>query len=179
MKPCRYHFHVFVNPQMTNLLQLAMALVVDLGLNRKPASESDPKFVAFTPRIAHGKTVVGHSAVSTPDERRALAGTYYLYSMISTSFSRLDSLRYSTQMEECCRALEKAAERPSDETLCQLVRLQKMIEDIGNGSPDETMESGSLDICPLSIYIKAWNTELEGFWKSMPAQSQDTRKYSR
>ncbi|KAE8036862.1 hypothetical protein FH972_009495 [Carpinus fangiana] len=166
-----YHFHVFVNPQMTNLLQLAMALVVDLGLNRKPASELDPKFASFAPRIAHGKNVV--SNVSTPDERRALAGTYYVYSMISTSFSRLDSLRYSTQMEECCKALEKAAERPGDEKLCQLVRLQKMIEDIGNGSPDESMESGSLDICPLSIYIKAWNTELENFWKDMPVHTKE------
>lgn len=76
--PLRYHFFTFRNPQFTNLVHLAAALVVDLGLNQNTAMKEDRSIATFATRILHGRA----SAPTTrdDDERRALLGTYYLSS---------------------------------------------------------------------------------------------------
>lgn len=52
-----YHPHMFWGQQVTNLLHLAMALVVDMGVDRSPQECRD--FKATTAKAVHGPSLVG------------------------------------------------------------------------------------------------------------------------
>lgn len=66
------------NSQLTNLLQLAIAALADLELN-KPAHANDRrKLVYDVTRSSYGFT--SETRELTNDERRALLGCYYLSS---------------------------------------------------------------------------------------------------
>ena len=63
---------------MTNLLQLAIALMVDLGLNKEPRAPGtrnksiELNWMFYTPQISGARSL---------DERRAFAGCFYLSSV--------------------------------------------------------------------------------------------------
>ncbi|KAI9668765.1 MAG: hypothetical protein M1831_000834 [Alyxoria varia] len=74
-----YHSQAFVNAQTTNLLYLASALLVDLGLNARIEKVGTSRVQLFATRFAHGPTV-NNFAHRSLAEHRALAGCYYMNS---------------------------------------------------------------------------------------------------
>ena len=75
----RYHLHLGQVSQMTNLVQLTIGLLADLGLN-KPTHGHDRRQLMFD----HSKITNGLLAEPrnlTNDERRALLGGFYVSSM--------------------------------------------------------------------------------------------------
>lgn len=74
-----YHCHLEGSSQMTNLLQLSIAILADLGLN-KPAHANDRRKLIFdASRSSYGFTV--DTKTTTNEERRALLGCFYLSSL--------------------------------------------------------------------------------------------------
>jgi hypothetical protein len=103
-----------------------MSLTADLNIDRSP--DTCEKF-----RLVHrdsGK--IPAPPPFTNDERRAFLGTYYLTSMMSTSFKKLSALKWSSWMVDCAAVLEKDAEFESDSFLLALVRTQHLAEDVIN-----------------------------------------------
>jgi hypothetical protein len=103
-----------------------MSLTADLNIDRSP--DTCEKF-----RLAHkdsGKVPI--PPPFTNDERRAFLGTYYLTSMMSTSFKKLSALKWSSWMVDCATTLEQVAEFDSDAFLVALVRTQHLAEDVMN-----------------------------------------------
>ena len=72
----RYHWHVFCNPQVSNLHHLCAALLVDLGLTRPPDRLYQQKWQLFGIKFIHGPAA--HREIRSMTERRALAGCYYM-----------------------------------------------------------------------------------------------------
>lgn len=59
-------------------------------------------------------------------------GTFYLTSMMSTSFKKLSALKWSPWMVDCASVLEKEVEYESDPFLVSMVRTQHLMEDVMN-----------------------------------------------
>lgn len=101
-----------------------MSLTADLNIDRSP--DTCEKF-----RLVHqGSGKIPKPPPFTNDERRAFLGTYYLTSMMSTSFKKLSALKWSLWMVDCVAVLEKDAEFESDAFLVALVRTQHLAEDV-------------------------------------------------
>lgn len=74
-----FQYYSCSSSQMTNLLHMVMALVLDLGLGKPPDRKEKSRIQLIATRVAHGETV--YSSTRTHDERRALLGSFYLHSV--------------------------------------------------------------------------------------------------
>ncbi|KAL1966514.1 hypothetical protein VTN77DRAFT_4436 [Rasamsonia byssochlamydoides] len=129
--------------QMTNLLQLAIALVADLGLNR-PLPTPGRRTAADVLRTALHGSKGARTVRGTLEERRTFLGCFYLSSMLSAHLKGLEPLPYTPYVEECCQVLVDAKEYPGDVYLVQLVRVQRIVNMIGQHVPTDTA-----DLCKL------------------------------
>ena len=152
-----YHPHIFWNQQVTNLLHLAMAMTIDLGIDRPPQNCGD--FKHGTVKAVHGSSLIPR--VPNMDEHRVLAGCFYLTSMLASSFKKIDAMPWTKHLDNGLRIIEHSAEVESDFFLVQITRLQHLIEE------SSTMESQS---APMSMYVKAFNVDLERLRQSDKCQ---------
>lgn len=74
-----FQYYSCSSSQMTNLLHMAKALVLDLGLSGPPDRKEKSWIQLVATRVAHGERV--NSTTRTNDERRALLGSFYLHSV--------------------------------------------------------------------------------------------------
>ncbi|KAF3491947.1 putative HC-toxin efflux carrier TOXA [Arthroderma uncinatum] len=116
-------FTVYPAQILTNLMQLAIALVYDLGLN-KPVSQEPAHRVLW-----EGLPEKTHSpGVRTMQGRRALLGCFALSTTIASYFRRLEPLRWTPFLDESLQILLGYKECPSDLLLVNLVRLSLIAE---------------------------------------------------
>ncbi len=125
-----------INPQVMNLLHLATAMATDLGLNRpsQPAVLAPIAVIIDTAQMIHGKLV--NQGIQTSDDRRVLLGVYCLSVQVSSCFRRLDPIRRTQHLEDCCTALLTAAEYPSDSYAVYQVKF-----------PIETLDLCGIPVC--------------------------------
>lgn len=98
------------------------------------------------------------------------------FDRISGSFRSLEPQFNTFYILECCQKLEQAGEYQSDALLVQLVRLQEIRYRMGRSFPyDESVVPRRPDV-PVDMFISAWQKELETFWVSLPAASQQNCK---
>lgn len=76
----------------------------------------------------------------------------------------IDPIREASYIEECCYAIEKSREYPSDNYLVYLVRLQNISEKIRPISVPAWIDQ------PLAMYIKMLQTELQQFKDNLPEE---------
>lgn len=100
---------------------------------------------------------------------------------ISTTFIRFETLRFSSVMEDACTHFEEQSPRnPQNILAVKLTRLLHLSEGIATGMPvDPGLNPKDLSICPLSIYIKGSQANLDKFWELLPADMQDDGMPSR
>lgn len=70
------------HPQLSNLLQLAVSLVANLGLNSGPGSLEKTKLAFATNRKPYGDHLA--TKLLTLEERRAALGCFYLTSVFAS-----------------------------------------------------------------------------------------------
>ncbi|KAF8246624.1 hypothetical protein K440DRAFT_661906 [Wilcoxina mikolae CBS 423.85] len=158
-----YHFKPG-NQQLYKLIQLAIALVVDLKLNETPPRANTKQKIAI--EVSHPSTeesALNRSVYGSFEEKRALVGCYYLSSAVSMSFKKLNALRFTQRIEDCCQALAEAAEYSSDVDLVHCVRLQNIAEKISQYFPYGEPFAAQTPNLPLEMYVKALQTELQAF----------------
>lgn len=147
-----------------NLLHLCMALTVDLGLNRPQShGQLQLRVVIDTTSLLHGKGVT--QGLRTADERRALLGCYYVCAKLSHSFKRLDPIRYTQHLEDCCQALIAEAEYPSDIVLVQHVRLLRVLERYHPHAIGQT----ALTV-PVRSFVRCFEEDIQKFRQSVPRE---------
>lgn len=168
-----YHYHTLVNPQVTNLLHLAKALINTMAFNRTQTAYDRGMFFLDGHDLTKSGTQSSQGSESSKsDGWRALAGCFYLTTVISGSFRSLEPQFNTPYILECCQKLEQAGEYQSDALLVQLVRLQEIRYRMGRSFPyDESVVPRRPDV-PVDMFISAWQKELETFWVSLPAASQ-------
>lgn len=70
-----------VDTQATNLIQLANALVIDLGLNRVPLDYGKANFLMLKDALKSVNAPTPWKRRHTPDEMRAALGAFYTTSL--------------------------------------------------------------------------------------------------
>ncbi|KAH6681388.1 hypothetical protein B0J14DRAFT_647800 [Halenospora varia] len=148
---------------LTTLLQLAIALVSDLNLNRGPSWLDKSKMILAT--SCSGAPIFGPQ---TMDERRALLGCFYLSSATSASFQRPDTMRFTRQIEESCQALLQRAEYPTDLQLVYVVKIQYLTDRI-----TQTLHVNDIDVTSphkdiVELHVRAFQSEIEAMRESLP-----------
>ncbi|GLA80568.1 hypothetical protein AtubIFM56815_001392 [Aspergillus tubingensis] len=114
-----YHWRNY-HTQVYMLLQMAMAIVVDLGLDR---------YDNFRMRhiYDHGEDMDGSQGGQvlylTPDGQRAFLGCYYLCSKASI-FRRQLNMKHTDWVNYCAERLGQRAEYPSDQYIKALIDIQ-------------------------------------------------------
>jgi hypothetical protein len=153
-----YHPHIFWSQQCTNLLHLAIAMIIDLGLDRPPQQCGD--FKKATVKAVNGNSQ--SERVPTAEERRILAGIFYITSNISSSFKKIDTIPWTDYLNDTLKCLETAPEMESDIFLVQMVRLQHLMEETSCLSqPPGTMQ----------VYIRPFLADLARLRKDDPCES--------
>ncbi|MCJ1393791.1 hypothetical protein MMC18_006667 [Xylographa bjoerkii] len=144
----------------TSILQLAAGLVLDLGLNKPPATIDRHNLVLSAINGVHGLSAACHQR-RTNEERRALLGCFYLTSVISACFRKFDAIRYTPYIEDCAQVLLAAGEHQGDIDLVAQVRLQHIIESIGQSIPLEESNHSMTTKAPIGLCIKSLRAELQ------------------
>ncbi|KIX02452.1 uncharacterized protein Z518_08393 [Rhinocladiella mackenziei CBS 650.93] len=158
-----YQFYNHYNPQLMNLLHLASALVIDLGLNRPCHSGPWPPvgMVTEVTQLIHGGPVM--QGAHTSDERRAVLGVCYFTGKISSCFRRLDPVRWTPHLEDCCNSLLAAAEYPTDVYAVQFVQLYRITE---RYSP--YLATRSYAEVPIRTYVRCFEEDIEKYQQRLP-----------
>jgi hypothetical protein len=91
---------------------------------------------------------------------------------VSSSFKRVDALRHSPYIEECCQVLEDSPECGTDVYLVQLIRLQHISERISQDIPLDAPASFWASKPPVGMYIKSFQDELANFKRALPKHIQ-------
>lgn len=175
-----FHTQNLVNPQITNLLHLCMAMSVDLGLNQAPAPAPDPR---RGPTILDGQRTAfqvpgANVQRRTLEERRAYAGCFYLSTVVATSFiiTVSTALPWSAQLDEACDVLSQTGIN-GDLRLARLVKLQHITSQISEVK-EGIMSSGHGAFTPLSIYISPFEATLTKLWDDTPEDVRQDRTFT-
>ncbi|RAL59963.1 hypothetical protein DID88_000589 [Monilinia fructigena] len=160
-----YHYHCLGHPHLNNLLGLAMGLAGDLGLNKPPSSDR------FRYPFGHSRATAGDLSKRSMEQRRALAGLFYLTSLVATGFQRIDAMKYSVHMDECVQVIEKKPEHPTDLLLVELVKISHLGEKIGQ---TVLLLQNDSDIqVPTVLKLGSFQMELDTLQKGVPATWSD------
>ncbi|KAK5956979.1 hypothetical protein OHC33_002468 [Knufia fluminis] len=157
-----YHMYINSNPQLMNLLHLAQALAVDLGLNQAPGPWG------LSIKAAPDATFKIHGNEAEPpklnlENCRVRLGLYHVHARYSVAFRRLDPPTWTDWLEECCRVLEEAVQYQSDAYAVALVRLDHITERYTGPSgfkPGSSM--------PVQAYVKLFSDDIHRLGLNMP-----------
>ena len=139
------------------------ALFVDLGLKRVSAdNEVNEAFLQITNRT-QGKLI--QSKQLTSEEKRAMLGCYYLSSCLTSSFSRMDCLRFTPYIEECC----EASSHSNDVNFASLMKLQSLVEKQRLSGLWEILDCQNSDMykAPASVLVRSCQIKLQNFRNSL------------
>lgn len=168
-----YHTQVFLNPQISNLLHLCIALATDLGLNQPPSRLDMHSLTYGARRAIHGPAV--HPEKRTLEERRAYAGCFYLTSVIATTSTVSTELPWSAQLEESCEVLRGSGSE-GDLRLAIYVRLQHMVSQIIQVHKEISANGGPA--APLSVYFAPFEERLTQIWNDCPEHLRKDGMYA-
>ncbi|KAM0435975.1 hypothetical protein ACHAPT_002867 [Fusarium lateritium] len=111
-------------PFIITFSQLAVTLVYDLSLMKAPIEE---QYFTICFKMWGGRPPPPR--LRTPEERRTVVSLWFLTSVISSFVGKMDTLRWSSHMEDCLATLERDKEHPSDEVLVAFIRYQLVADE--------------------------------------------------
>ncbi|KAM5464740.1 hypothetical protein MauCBS54593_006833 [Microsporum audouinii] len=156
----RCHYHTRPH-RYTQFLQLAIALIIELRLDRPPQTQTWKTGIRFTSKYDPDDNTYTRPSLGC-DEQRAVADCYYLSSTISGLLQKPSTFPHTTYLEECCKSLYDAAEYPSDKSIPHIVQLQVITEKIDRISLRHGVELGNPGSA-MELYVQSLKAELEAF----------------
>lgn len=160
----RFH-HALKSTRLTSLLFLARSMCLNLGMGG-----TQP-----VPGVADAA-----AAGTDLDLYRAYCGTYYLNTLVFTCNKRTDVFMNTVYLDTCCRLLEAARQRESDELLVKLVRIQQIAQSISmtmafeqsqqQGHQQHGQQQGQQQAMqlPLTMVVQSFQDQLDAFRTSLP-----------
>ncbi|KFY38373.1 hypothetical protein V495_06617 [Pseudogymnoascus sp. VKM F-4514 (FW-929)] len=156
--------HYYTRPRIyTQLLQLGISIVVDLRLNRPPPCGL-PK-IGLTLEMDGGKER-NYRTAWDQDEKRAVAGCFYLASSIACMLQKTSTFPFSANIDEYCKSLRNEATCPTDKYLLYVVRLQAIAEKIDSLFSQRVSELNPEST--IELFVKQLQSELELFRERLP-----------
>lgn len=178
------------------MLQLAGALVVDLGLS-STSSERATKLTTESSLSTYSEDIPLPKE-PTLEERRAVLGLNFissvyvsdwrpfeiqrsyeltLFDSIYTFIKDVKGFQYTNEFtESCLQVLEEAAEYQSDQYLIQLVKMQSIAEEINQALPRHNKDFSSGSSAPIALCMRTLQAKLDSFRMKLPIHLQQNRK---
>jgi hypothetical protein len=119
-----HFFHVPKRDQSYQLLQMAIALCVDLGLNLTP-SVAMQKVGLHLEHFQPSGDVGGDESWSK-EARRAFLGCYYVSTINNWIWAKTNTLEYSEHIFACAKSISDAPEYATDDLVLPLIQLQQI-----------------------------------------------------
>ncbi|KAK0636633.1 hypothetical protein B0T17DRAFT_86157 [Bombardia bombarda] len=166
-------FHFYLESAATNLWQLAVGLVLELGLNKPPKVPSHlPNHMVEEARRAKGLRM---RAPHTLEDMRTYLGCYYITSLAAVFFRHLPMFPYSNYINTCCAAVVSQQEYQSDKFMAALIQLQRIACRIHAAfpSPDIDVNGPSELSAPSFMVISSIRAELESLKRETPKEIQN------
>ncbi|KAI3397511.1 hypothetical protein diail_10723 [Diaporthe ilicicola] len=164
-------FHFIVESQATNFVQLAVALVIDLGLNRWPLDFGKSSYLMLRDAAAHTGVKRFWNKDHTLDEMRAALGTFYVTSLLSGLFRRQSPMTYSSYLAKCRDEIEHAREYDSDSFLVALVKMQQLLGRAADLIPcGDDEASRRVSYAPIHMALTAIRKELDALVREQPPE---------
>ncbi|KAJ5815217.1 hypothetical protein N7474_006994, partial [Penicillium riverlandense] len=165
------HYHA--KPRSyTQLLQLAVSLIVDLRLDRPPETKTWKTKLLFAPQYDLNDETNSRQSWHN-DEKRVLIGCYYLSSSAAILVQKQSGFHYTPYVEKCCQTLYDEPEYLHDKYLIYTVQLQCIAEKIDRLSASHGQEltrpgSGT------ELYVTNIKSELEALQNRISFNIDDT-----
>ncbi|KAF5235576.1 hypothetical protein FAUST_6995 [Fusarium austroamericanum] len=122
-------FHFYGELQVTNIVQMAIGLVIDLRLDKFAGSFlGGPKTLLGDAWTTMGKACLKGKVYQTSADKRAVLGVYHITKLLSSNFRKSTLVNWSTHLSQCCDSLVASNEFESDTYLVSLVRMQHMAD---------------------------------------------------
>ncbi|KAI8682567.1 Zn(2)-C6 fungal-type domain-containing protein [Fusarium sp. Ph1] len=162
----------YANSKDTSLLQLAIGLLADLGLHKRP-STTHPAFGSIVDDAADLRNDLQPQPGHSSDDRRAALGVYYVASIRCSILGKLSGLEYTPRLDEYTRQLLQDQEYPTDLLLVNLVQIRQIAIKVNDafGNTGDTLgdkTSGSV----RAIVVASIRNELDTFTNSLPEHLQ-------
>ncbi|KAH7371805.1 hypothetical protein BKA64DRAFT_267138 [Cadophora sp. MPI-SDFR-AT-0126] len=149
-----------------HLVQLAMSLAQDLRLNRPLIDEGGHKFARLV-ACGVGIPTETHSL----EHRRAVLGCFFISSLVSSFFGRIDPMQWNSLMDEHLRTIEESKECLNDEGFALQIRLQLLLHH-SYQMRDFECEGSQHSKMPSGFYLKALCSQLHDIKASMSPRLQ-------
>lgn len=168
------YYHFSTSSRTTTTLQLTLGLMFELGI-RAPQSHEKQELFSHEMKDADDKTA--KAGITTADEQRAFLGCFFLASVVSLSFKKIDGLRYSPYIETCCDTLSSSLECRFDIYLVASVRLQCIIERMQDvlSTRSVTPETSK---APAGLHVNMFRAELQSLKASLPLDIQKSLHFA-
>ncbi|KAK3318186.1 hypothetical protein B0H66DRAFT_227245 [Apodospora peruviana] len=167
--------HFYIECPVTSLLQIAVGLMADLGLNKVPKIPGHaPETIIDEAKRMKG--ILRAKAPHTLEDRRAFLACYYVSSLASVLFRHVPSVPfYCGYTEVCCDMLEREMEYESDGSLVALIRMQHVLtrinEVLPNPETDDNNETCGVSL-PMRMAMSTIRSELERARSLVPTSIQ-------
>lgn len=116
---CQYHSRPY---RYTQYLELAISIVIDLRLDRKPETRPWKRRLDVQVEVADQKETLDL------DERRAVVGCYYLSCSIAKMMQKHCSFPWTPHIAQCCQTLSQRQHASTDKYIQPMIELQHIIE---------------------------------------------------
>jgi hypothetical protein len=166
---------------LSRLMMMAMSLVYDLRMN-KPVPSDVHMLGAYSSDF--------HDVTKDPDaeasphhleRQRAVLGCFLLSSIVSSYFTQIDAMRWTSRMEDYLRAVEANKECPTDAGFAFRIRLQLLAQQAGlvreqrDVSQPHTPASSQLP--SVHLYFRVLQNQLRELQNSLPLDLQQDSKW--
>ncbi|EPE34573.1 hypothetical protein GLAREA_10267 [Glarea lozoyensis ATCC 20868] len=156
-----YHFHFnVVQEQMYQLCQMAVAMMVDLGINKPNSSTNSLDAQAY-----HDSPSLSASSENL-ERRRTYLGCYYIVASLCHGLRKPSNIGFTNYTENCCQTIAQFEEYDSDHIIPYFVRLQKFAGDVNHtfdyGGESNLPELDTFRIKMLSQVLNDQLTQLQG-----------------
>ncbi|RAK88970.1 hypothetical protein BO79DRAFT_147688 [Aspergillus costaricaensis CBS 115574] len=158
---------------LSRMIMLAMSMVYDLQLDKKPPPPPEVPIIA---KMAPGlggpeQSASDDSLQEVLEQHRAVLACFVLSSIISSTFRRTVPLPWTPQMEQALNLIDTNKEHPSDEYFTIQIRLQILAQKaLSLRDPDETNTSTTSTTTPsaTTMYLNILHNQLNNLQSSIP-----------
>ncbi|KAI2866845.1 hypothetical protein CBS147343_163 [Aspergillus niger] len=158
-------YYALDKPLFTSLMQLAIAIVYDLGLDKPPVQ--DPSLLLSYDLKGHNRPS-HYSRLPTMQERRALLGCF-LVSFTSNVSRNGEPLQWTPSFDDCLRVFEEEKESDNDTLLVQLVKLRLITGKVMDAPGTEPSDTQILRPS-ASIYLQSFQKQIRTFRSQIPLE---------
>ncbi|KAF5668159.1 cercosporin resistance [Fusarium heterosporum] len=164
-------FHFYGELQVTNIVQMAIGLVIDLRLDKHSGFLlGGPKTLLGDAWTSMGKPCPKAKLHQMPADKRAVLGVYHITNLKSTLFN------WSAHLSQCCDTLDENREYESDLYLVSLVRMQHMADRGFSVIPPIDLFDPSPPVfqAVTAMALDTVHRELKTFFESQPDRIRST-----